>query len=790
MSFSWLQTLRTKPARWWVESLLLPVVVWLALFKTPHQPGVGLDDSWSMALAYGAEHGWLHGRDFVFTYGPLGHLTALTYAGHGFWPFMIWQLASNAVFAWLTCRFAKELPRWRRVVFFAFLLLWGSIYADAVQMLQIAVVALFLTRRTEQSPRWLVFGGAVFGVFALIKFTNLMLCAFIAAVLAALWLYQGRRAAAAWLVGSFVGTFFGLWVAIGQSPTTIPAFLRYSWEISNGYVDAMGVFESPLMFLTGAGALLAVISYALLFLASQRDKIAAFATCLILGGIVFINWKHGFVRADGHVLSHFTIVLMVACTFPALTGDNDLWPAAKNGALACAGLLALAGFYQVAPHLVYRGPGGFNRRLHDAVLILADLPAYQQQLDEKLRQLKFRASQPGLREIVRDAPVDHLSDDQAYSFISGLNLHPRPPLQGYTVYTEALNRLSESHYLSERAPQFVLSRFTTIDGRLLTQDDSLVLRHVFQNYRYLTESGGLVVFEKSGEPIVPPEAGLPPVRRRARFGERVEVPDFGGRPVWVTIDIQPTFAGRLRKFFYKLPHAYLEATETSGRTERFLLVRQIAGTTGFTLSPLLRNSGDVLAFQNGGSGRQVRSFTLTTAPSGDGWFRPEAEIEFRALNPFRQGMVERTQRLIGRFPMLERLPDAGQAHAPILLVQHVDRMVVMLHAPGRLEYVPRTADRSLELDFGILPAATQPGNSTDGVVFLVEWHAPDGTVHELFRRPLTPATEKSDRGTQHAKIDLRALSGGRLVVRTDPGPAGNISCDWAYIERLAFQTAP
>ncbi len=742
MPQSWLQNLLDKPARWWVERLLLPVVVWLALIKFPHEPGVGLDDSWRMALGYAAEQGWQHGRDFVFTYGPLGHLMTLTYAGQGYWSFMLWQLGSNAVFAWLICRFARELSPGRQAIFYGFLLLFGSIYVDALQMLQIAVLVLPLARPGPAPARWLLFAGSTLAVFSLIKFTNLMLCGFSIAVLSATWLGRGRRTDAAWLAGSYVVVFLGLWVALGQSPAALPDFLRYGWQISDGYVDAMGVYESPLMFALGATALLAVIAYALLFLAGQSDRKPAFATCLILGAVVFINWKHGFVRADGHVLAHFTMVLMVACSFPVLTGDSLRWPKAKTAVLSVAALCALGGIYLNTPHLLYLSAGGLNRRLHDAVLILADLPAHRRQFDEKLRQLRYRAAQPALVELVGRAPVDHLSDDQAYSFLNGLNLRPRPPLQGYTAYTEALNRLSESLYLSDRAPQFALSRFSSIDGRLLTEDDSLVLRHIFQNYRFVLESGGLVVFERSEDPHVAPEAGLPPVRRRVRLGERVEVPDFGGRPVWVTIAVEPTLAGRVRKFLYKLPHVYLQATERSGQTESFLLVRRIAATTGFILDPLFTNSGDVLAYQNGSSGRRVQSVRLEAMAGGEGWFRPEVEIEFRALNPFRQEMVERTRRLVGRFPMLERRPVAAQAHAPMLLVQLEEKMVFMLHAPGRLEYTPQPGDQALELDFGVLPAAIQSGNSTDGVVFLVEWQAPDGRVRELFRRPLDPAGKK------------------------------------------------
>ncbi len=38
---------------------------------SPSRPDISLDDSWQMALGYAAEHGLQHGREIVFTYGPL-----------------------------------------------------------------------------------------------------------------------------------------------------------------------------------------------------------------------------------------------------------------------------------------------------------------------------------------------------------------------------------------------------------------------------------------------------------------------------------------------------------------------------------------------------------------------------------------------------------------------------------------------------------------------------------------------------------------------------------------------
>jgi len=69
-------------ARWQVwlatvpgQTVLLTLAVCLSIppvFSTP--PTIGLDPSWNLSLQLAAINGKVFGREFVFTYGPLGYL--------------------------------------------------------------------------------------------------------------------------------------------------------------------------------------------------------------------------------------------------------------------------------------------------------------------------------------------------------------------------------------------------------------------------------------------------------------------------------------------------------------------------------------------------------------------------------------------------------------------------------------------------------------------------------------------------------------------------------------------
>ncbi|HEY8994443.1 MAG TPA: hypothetical protein VIM71_07275, partial [Lacunisphaera sp.] len=383
-----------RSASWWLGQALLVVAVWLSLIKLPVVPLVSLDASWQMVMGYAAEHNLQHGTDIVFTYGPLGYLLASTYMGSHFAAFLTWQIAGNFLIAVALYRFGQELTGWRQALYYGYILLFGSIYADAMQMNFIATFSLLLMRPACRRPLWLVSVGAAFGVFSLMKFTNLLVCLFSLAVLLVYFLLARARREAVWLAGSFIVTFLGLWLLEQQSITALPSFFYYGLQVSLGYVEAMAVYEQPAMLAAGLLALGSISAYTLLYLFGETERRAALTASLLLGAVIFINWKHGFVRADGHVMAHFIMCLLVVCSYPALTADNRRFGRAKGACLVLAAACSLTGIGMVSVPAVTQAPGGWNQRIHQTVSALLNPVAFHRSLDEALQRLATQIDQP------------------------------------------------------------------------------------------------------------------------------------------------------------------------------------------------------------------------------------------------------------------------------------------------------------------------------------------------------------------------------------------------------------
>ena len=56
----------------------------------------------------------------------------------------------------------------------------------------------------------------------------------------------------------------------------------------------------------------------------------------------------------------------------------------------------------------------------------------------------------------------------------------------------------------------------------------------------------------------------------------------------------------------------------------------------------------------------------------------------------------------------------------------------------------------------------------------------DGLLRTLYHRLLTPGNRTEDRGPQEITLTLDHPPEGELIFRIDPGPASNLTNDWAY----------
>ena len=118
----------------------------LSTFQLPQVvAGDELDFSWQQTLNYAFKHDWVAGRDYLFTFGPLGFVQNPTYDPELFSARVVWELAF-ASFAGIAAFFAMQrIPgSGRRLLFF--LVLWLSTPLSRVPLLMLFATARVLWR--------------------------------------------------------------------------------------------------------------------------------------------------------------------------------------------------------------------------------------------------------------------------------------------------------------------------------------------------------------------------------------------------------------------------------------------------------------------------------------------------------------------------------------------------------------------------------------------------------------------------------------------------------------------
>lgn len=766
-----------RALRLWLERGLLFLLVAACIFTFPNKPSYDLDASWRMALGKFFLDGLQFGRDVVFTYGPLGFFMGKTYSGLIYWGLLAWQVVATGVFATLILYWGERLTGWSRLGYFAFMVLFGVTYEDALHMLMIALAAFELLRRVDRPWHWstsLLL--LMLALQSVAKFTNLMLALLAVATVSGLALWRHRRGTALRLLAWYGGGFLLGWILCGQNPLNLPAYFSNSWYVSQGYQEVMGI-ATPAAPLWKALVILAVLGgYLGLNLFTQKDRSRSVAATVILGAFIHLNWKHGFVRSDGHMVGFFYCALLPITAFPVLLDEAGPFLRLKRWALVAAGVLCVLGIRDTIPvlvdsaHVILRNriQGNFDRAWH-----LAGLRADYDML--LARELDLYGL-PRTRLVVGHRSLDVFGHDQASAIYNKFNYRPRPVFQSYSAYTPELAKLNADFYLSDRAPEFVLLRISSIDGRLPAMDDSAVLYLFTQRYKFILNEKFFQLWQKTGAPVDPAEPPRLLERRTLLVGQPWSLAAHNQHPLWAQIDLRPSLLGRLRTFFYKPPVLQLAIQDVHNLTRTYRMPAPI-GRAGFIINPIIEDLTAFTYFSINKPERSTKQISLVLAPEDRKYFADTAQVELSRLNTSTAAQEFFNPMNREHFFMFDVVPVSFEsANLPTNeKIEGVDVMVI--HVPSQMVFNVPDGATTLTGRLGMLVGAYTNGGNSNGAEFVITWANGKEPV-EVFHRFLDPKNRPADRGLIDFQVDLTPYKGGRLYFRTLPGPYNDKGWDW------------
>ncbi len=748
------------------------------IFTYPLLPSQDLDPSWRMAFGYFYENGMQFGRDVVFNYGPLGFLMGKTYSGLQFWSLVIGQLILALISAGVIIHLAKRQGARARTILLVFFLLWGGTYEDALHMLVISLLGFELLRHGHEPWKHrTLFIAIVLASYAEIKFTDLLLSTFTVLVVCG-YSWWRKRAREAGLLGlAYVVAFVGGWVLLGQNPLNLPAYFANSWQISQGWNWAMG-FPAPASPLwKGLVILLLLVTYAGVHLWLNPDKPRAVANNLLLGALIYLNWKHGFVRADGHMIGFFYCALLPITAYPALLDDPDRFRRTHQWVFLGALVLSLWGVETALAGVVRQSLGLFQAKVWNNIEAACEWQNTRQLYRDRLAVARSAADLHRMREIIGNSSVDVLGFEIGVAVFNKFNYHPRPVIQSYSTFNPELDRLNYDYYTSERAPQYVLLKLQTIDGRLPTMDDAHVLLLLSYRYQFLLSEKGFQLWIRNPGAFDP--ASIEPKLLRTEtldVNRSLSIGDLAKKPLWLRVDLQPSLLGKLRSFFYKPPQVRLNLEDNTGNKRDYLMPLP-QGRTGFIVNPIIDDMVGYMHFASDTLQRRVRTVTLKIAPEDEKYYASTAHVELSALRPATSAVKFFSNSNEQLFRMFKSYPVAYEAATAFSEATIEGKSVAFMHAPSQMIFDMPAKARAVSGAFGMLEGTYRNGGNTNGAQFIVYWSNGTDRV-DLFQKFLDPVNKHEDRGLHVFSAKLEGLAGGRLYLEVDPGPYKNNAWDW------------
>jgi hypothetical protein len=269
-----------------------------------------LTASWEEGLAILFERGAQAGKDYIFTYGPLGFLASCVFDPPTFWHKYAWEVALSFFAAWAFLKVFVRLPDVFSKSWFVYLVLSQDLdYVDNRCAILLLAAAVLLVDVRSISV-FLVAAMLVFALLGLMKFTFLVLATFLALGLTVCHGVGGRRRPAL-AIPALYGAFLAVgWLGAGQAPRGLGPFLRGSYEIARGYGEAMCLPIAPAYLGLGLAQLALLPVLGLTLNRSGQPWVRRWTIWCFFTAAVLIQWKLGFTR-DDHTRVFFKYGLII-----------------------------------------------------------------------------------------------------------------------------------------------------------------------------------------------------------------------------------------------------------------------------------------------------------------------------------------------------------------------------------------------------------------------------------------------------------------------------------------------
>ncbi len=413
-------------------------------------------------------------------------------------------------------------------------------------------------------------------------------------------------------------------------------FIKGSLEISSGYSSAMSIIGSNLEVIFAVSQFL-LISILLIILTKENPK--NLGLYLSLEFILWLTFKHGFIRQDSHVFMFIcsTPLIVILCT-------NHIKSIRTSRVLLLIHSYAIFFFfiYSIVPHPFdqYRNISSFQAlQPHNFVTKISTLfnidkfhNSIQKHSLENLEVIKLPNE---IKNKVANKSVDIIPWELSLVKANNLNWKPRPIIQSYSAYTEFLDSKNYKNIIDFPRDNIFYS-FYTIDERHPFFDEPKTFFNIFCNYQFSSHISefntnvffdNMILLEKRDSNIC--STGKMFNKTFINWNQE-EVLEFNDAAiVRAKVKIKYSLLGKVYKTIFRVPPLHIKVNYSNGNISQYRIIAENA-ENGIIISHLPNSISEGLSLFEGKLPFKVKSFSLVT--KNKFLYSPNIEVQFITYN--------------------------------------------------------------------------------------------------------------------------------------------------------------
>jgi len=638
-------------------SINLLLFLFLLIAKIPNLiklPSYGLDPSWAIALHWAKEGGLKWGSEIIFTYGPLGFLRHPLLATLDLYKLsLIFNLFIHILFVLFVFLFVNSIRTvLSKILIISTFLLVYPISSDFVGLLAATLLIYHSLVIKENKPRFF-FSFILLAILSLIKGTMFIGSILMILTTSIVIMLNRKSKDKLKLISSSIILFFlsfiTFWIISGNNLKDLLPFIIGYFELSSGYNSAMSVnawmYGKVILFSFDIGRILLILAWislviyiALMILFLYQRKFDALYLLILTFPILFLSYKHGFVRYDGHVLSWLTVSpfifsIVVAHVYGEASSVNINNKRDKDFSkhttkvitlfLTALILVNILTIYSKFPWKKHEFVWERYKQMSFTANVLADDNNLEKTIAERKKIIRqfYNVSNKTL-EIIDQNSVDIFPWDIALLWAYNLNWSPRPVFQSYTAYTPYLDNIN-SEKIEKDPPDYILYSFKSIDGRYPLYDEPKTTLTLLKYYSYEKSDNKFILLVKKNH-IYYNESQISCID--SKLDEWIEIPQTNGGVIIAYPFLNYTAIGLIKKVLYKADPLFIQYKLNNDRTtKKYRFIHEVA-SNGIIISEHLRNNHDAVLLFKGITLNNIKAFRITSLNSTD--YKKEFKICF------------------------------------------------------------------------------------------------------------------------------------------------------------------